>query len=324
VAIALPDLTDRRLAIAELLELRDDAEAFAEASLAPETRRSYASATRAWDAWCKAHGVVSLPADPAGLALYVAELAKRLKAGSIAVHIAAITYRQREHGFPRPLDRSPELARILAGLRRTLGVAQRRVDALVVDDARAICEQLDAEGSLAAKRDAAIVLVGIAGAFRRSELCALVVDDLNFDGRGVEIAIRRSKTDQTGRGATKIIPYTPNRLTCPVRALESWLAAAAIVRGPVFRAVDRGRVSGSPLVGGSVARIVQRRVAAAGLEGDYSGHSMRAGFVTIADAAGVSETAIIRQTLHASTAMLSRYRRTRTLWFDPPAAKLGL
>lgn len=323
MAIALPDLPEHRLTIADLLELRDDAEAFAEASLAPETRRSYASATRAWDAWCKAHDVVALPADPAGLALYVSGLARRLKAGSIAVHIAAITHRQRGRGYPRPLD-SPQLARVLAGLRRTLGVAQRRVDALVVDDARAICEQLDAEASLAAKRDAALILVGIAGAFRRSELCALVVADLNFVAGGVEIQIRRSKTDQTGRGATKVIPFGSRLLTCPVRALESWLAAATIVDGPVFRAVDRGRVSSLPLVGGSVARIVQRRVAAAGLAGDYAGHSMRAGFITIADAAGVSETAIIRQTLHATTAQLARYRRPRTLWNDPPAARLGL
>jgi integrase len=151
-----------------------------------------------------------------------------------------------------------------------------------------------------------------------------VVKDLAFTADGLEVTVRRSKTDQEGRGMLKALPYSGTPDVCPVRALRAWLDGAGITEGPVFREVDRhGRVGAVALSGQSVSTIVKGAAVAAGIEAErVSGHSLRAGFVTQAKVARKDEAAIMRQTGHRSVAMVRKYDRRASLWTDNAAAGL--
>jgi integrase len=177
--------------------------------------------------------------------------------------------------------------------------------------------------SLKDVRDRALLLVGFAGGFRRSEFVAINCTDIESVRQGVVIHVRRSKTDQEGVGRKIGIPHGRTRW-CPVAALNDWLERAGIEDGPVFRPVDRhGRVQGQRLSGEAVSLVVKERVAAIGLEpNEFSGHSLRAGLATSAAAAGVSSWKIRQQTGHASDAMLARYIRDGELFVDNAVAVL--
>jgi integrase len=179
------------------------------------------------------------------------------------------------------------------------------------------------EGLIGA-RDRALVLLGFAGAFRRSELVGLDIADCAFGRDGLTVTLRRSKTDQEGQGRRIGIPYGANPETCPVRCVQAWIEQAAT--GPLFRSINRhGQVQQQRLSGNDVARIVKKLATRAGLDATtYAGHSLRAGHATSAAAAGASERAIMRQTGHRSVQMVRRYIRAGTLFSDNSAGKLGL
>ena len=166
---------------------------------------------------------------------------------------------------------------------------------------------------------------GFAGAFRRSELVALNVDDLVFGEQGVVVTLRRSKTDQTGAGRQVAVPYGRHADTCPVTALRAWLEAATITEGPVFVSVDRHGNADGRLSDRAVALVVKHYAKAIGRdENDFAGHSLRAGFATEAARAGAQELDIMRTTGHKSLPMLRRYIREGNLWRGNAASKLGL
>ena len=175
-------------------------------------------------------------------------------------------------------------------------------------------------------RDRALLLIGFAGGFRRSELAAIDVEHVSETTDGLVIRIPRSKTDPEGQGSSIALPFSSAAATCPVRSYRAWLAASGITSGPVFRAIDRhGRLGTGRLDSGSVARILQRAARAAGLDAKlYAGHSLRAGFATQAYLNGAPELAIMRQTRHQSLDTVRKYIRDRSLFRDNPAAKLGL
>lgn len=175
-------------------------------------------------------------------------------------------------------------------------------------------------------RDRALIGLGFAGGFRRSELVALDVADLTFVADGLEALVRRSKTDQEGKGLTKNVASVRDPSMCPVSAVRAWLELAGIGAGPVFRPINRhGRVSGKRLTAHAVAVILKRAATAAGLPvRDLSGHSLRAGFVTESKKHGADDAAIMDQTGHTSLAMLQRYHRRTRKWEKPASAKLGL
>ncbi|MEZ4339082.1 MAG: site-specific integrase [Sandaracinaceae bacterium] len=176
------------------------------------------------------------------------------------------------------------------------------------------------------KRDRALLTLGFAGAFRRSELVALDVEDLRFAGEGIEVLIRRSKTDQEAEGAEVGIPFGSDPATCPVRSTRAWLEDAMHGADALFRSVSRhGRVGGR-LSGRDVARIVKRAALRAGLDpADFAGHSLRAGLATSAAKAGKNDRAIMRQGRWRSRAMVDRYvRDAKLLDEDNAAAGIGL
>lgn len=179
---------------------------------------------------------------------------------------------------------------------------------------------------LLAARNRALLLIGCSGGFRRSELVALDIADIVDTREGLELTLRRSKTDQEGTGVVVAVPYGSHPETCPVRALRAWLTLSGITEGPVWREVDRhGNMGAARLHADSVGRIIKRACALAGLDPTrYSGHSMRSGMATAAAAGGAPERAIMRQGRWSSRAMVDRYVRHGTIWQECAAAYMGL
>lgn len=175
------------------------------------------------------------------------------------------------------------------------------------------------------KRDRALILLGFAGAFRRSELAALCLADISETEDGLRVALRQSKTDQEGEGMVKGIPFGQESKTCPVRAWRAWKEVAGIESGQAFRSVNRHGQLGTSLSGRAVADMIKHRVSAAGLNPqNFSGHSLRSGLATAAAQAGVSERVIARQTGHKSMTVLRGYIREGSLFTENAAAKVGL
>ncbi len=293
------------------------AQEYARGSQAASTRRAYASDLRDFDAFCAGRGSSSFPAEPQTIALYVAASADRVKVATIRRRLAAISVRHRRAGLESPC--SHRIVRdVVSGIAREKGTAPRRVDAATLEVLRSLLLAI-AGDDLAAKRDRGIILLGFAAALRRSELAALRLEDLRFSKRGLLLCITRSKTDQEGAGAEIAIPFVENASLCAVRAVRAWIDAAAIVDGPLFRSLTpHRRVQALPIAGRDVANLVQRLARRARLDGDFSGHSLRAGFVTAAAQAKVPLDVIMRTTRHRSLAVLQGYIR-RGDAFEAPA-----
>jgi integrase len=213
----------------------------------------------------------------------------------------------------------------MAGIRRTHGIAPDQKAALLTPELRRLLAQVPAD-TLAGRRDRALLLIGFAGAFRRSELVALDLEDVVETGDGLRVTIRASKTDQEGESRELGIPFGQHPETCPVRALRAWKDASEITEGPLFRAVTRyGRLQDKRLTAQSVALIVKRAAEQAGFNPDhYAGHSLRSGLATSAAAGGAPERAIMKQTGHRSVLTVRRYIRSGSLVQENAAAYVGL
>ena len=273
--------------------------------------------------FCQASGLKSLPASTDAVVAYLTVQADTHKVSTLERRIASISQAHQAVGYPTPTS-SMEVRILMQGIRRTNGTAQHGKTAAVTADIKMMLATLP--NSLLGIRDRALLLVGFAGAFRRSELVALDVEDLEFKREGLVINVRKSKTDQEGNGRKVGIPYGSCCDTCPVRSLQRWLEQSGITSGPVFRSVNRhGNLQTGRLSDKSVALVVKRCAETAGLDSTkYSGHSLRAGLATSAAAAGASERAIMNQTGHRSLAMVRRYIREGNLFNDNAAASLGL
>jgi integrase len=212
----------------------------------------------------------------------------------------------------------------MKGIRRTKGTAPVQKAAALTADILAMVDATYA--GIIGARDRAIILLGFAGAFRRSELVGLDAADCAFGKDGLTVMLRRSKIDQEGAGRKIGIPYGANPETCPVRTLQAWLEQAAIAEGPLFRSISRhGKVGLGRLSGIDVARVVKKLAQRAGLDAaKYAGHSLRAGHATTAAIAGASERSIMNQTGHRSVQMVRRYIRDGSLFRENSAGKLGL
>jgi integrase len=297
---------------------------FIRASKADSTLRGYQSDWRDFCAWCEAHGgLCPLPAAAESVAAYIAECAGHLKPGSIQRRLNAIAEAHKAAGLDSPTH-AAIVRNTLKGIRRTLGTAPAQKTAALTDDIRAMIDATDA--GIIGARDRALVLLGFAGAFRRSELVRLDVEDCAFGKDGLTVTLRRSKVDQEAQGRKVGIPYGSNPETCPVRTVQAWLELAGVTAGPLFRSINRhGRVQTGRLSGIDVARVTKKLAARAGLDpAKYAGHSLRAGHATAAAIAGASERSIMRQTGHRSVQMVRRYIRDGNLFRENSAGKLGL
>src|SRR5579884_3197746 len=258
------------------LPLLDQVREFIRASKAENTLRGYESDWRDFCAWCERSSLNPLPATAEVVASYIAECSGRLKVGSIQRRLNAISEAHMAVRLESPTH-AAVVRNTMKGIRRTLGTAPAQKAPALIDDVRALVDVADT--GLIGLRDRALILIGFAGAFRRSELVGLDVQDCAFSRDGLTITLRRSKTDQDGIGRKIGIPYGANPGTCPVRVLQSWLEQAGISDGPVFRSVNRhSKVQAGGLNGKDVARLVKKLASRAGLAAEqYAGHSLRAG-----------------------------------------------
>lgn len=321
---------------ARLAALSEAAQQLVEAAKAPNTLRAYRSDWRHFTEWCAGQGLDALPAEPATVALYVADLAgSGALASTIQRRLSSISQAHQAHGTGQPSRTDGPLPsptsdyrvrQVMRGVRRTLGVAPRnQKDPLDAGGLRRLVETCPAD-TMAGRRDRALLLVGHLGAFRRSELVALDVDDLEWRRDGLRIHVRRSKTDQEAEGLVKAVPRGRDATICAVRALEGWIAAAEIASGPLWHGVDRhDNVRPGRLTDRAVALVVKRACLRAGLDPDrHAGHSLRSGFATAAAEGGAPERAIMRQGGWTSEAMVRRYIRMADLFRDNAATFIDL
>lgn len=270
--------------------------------------------TRSYDASIRhfiLHGG-SVPATPTMVAEYLASMAGTLAVATLQHRLIAIHRAHTDSGLPSPVMDNL-VKRTMQGIRRTLGTTQRRVTALLKDDLLEMMVHVDQQMPMRAARDKALILVGFAGAFRRSELVGLQCEDMTQYDSGVELLLRRSKTDQEGAGRTVFIPYARGS-RCPVKVLKNWLTVAGIDSGPLFRPINRhDQVVGSKaLTPQSVALIVKaavRMMAGDDAAQKVAGHSLRAGYCTEAATVGLQPYQIREQTGHRSDVTLARYIR---------------
>ncbi len=280
------------------------------AAHAANTLRAYRSDIHHFIGWGG-----KIPATAECVARYVAHHARTLSCATLSRRVVAIGQAHTTQGLPSPTQ-SALVRATLQGIRRTLGNTSHQVAALQKNDLVKIVGKLH---GLRGLRDKALLLIGFAGAMRRSELVALDIEDVQFVTEGILIRLRRSKTDQEGYGRHIAIPYVKGR-HCPCRALLLWLKVSGIETGALFRGISRfEQLLTRRLSPQSVALIIKQRVELAGLNPSlYSGHSLRAGFVTNAARSGASSTSIRNQTGHQSDAMMQGYIRSSQLFFDNP------
>lgn len=300
------------------------ADGYIQRSKAANTLKAYQSDWASFEAFCRKHHQPSLPATPETVAGYAAQMAEHLKANTVERRLTAISQAHQFAGYANPAE--SKLVRILmAGIRRVKGTAQQGKQPLSPELLRRMLT--DQPQHLRAIRDRALLLVGFAGAFRRSELVGLTYNDVRFTNDGLTITIAHSKTDQRGDGHTIGIPYGTRPDTCPVRALRMWLERSNIAGGHLFRSIGRwgSEVSPSPISDHQLAKIIKALARQAGLEaGAFSGHSLRSGLATSAAEGGASERSIMEQTRHKSLTQVRKYIRRGNLFIDNAAAKSGL
>ncbi|MFC8181684.1 tyrosine-type recombinase/integrase [Rhodococcus sp. NPDC057297] len=349
-----------------------------ESSRSEGTRRTYAAGWRRFVGWCEREGHGALPAHPVTVAAYLVDAADtRTEAGERAyavatfgTWIAAINHQHRTTGHLSPSAHELVTA-TLSGIRREYAAAGDRPrtarDPLLVDDikvlvstARERCRGWADE--VLERRDSAILLLGFAGAFRRSELSDLVCGDVTVHRHdGLHVRLRKSKTDQEGRGAVKALPYTDSHETCPPCAYVRWVQVVAAfdaggrpsvirvlrrreqftghvcrggvprtaARAPLLRAVAKnGNLGTSPLSGAAIHQTIRRRAEHAGYDptalAKLGGHSLRAGFVTQGTRNGADGSAIARQTGHASLDSVEVYRREHAPLVGNAVTEIGL
>lgn len=321
----------------DLEEIGARAAELARYSRSPATERAYRSDWTDFAGWCERAGLPALPAAATTVGAYLSDRAGSLKVATLSRRIAAITaaHRMAGQGFD---GAHPAISRVLSGIRRRYGSRQAAKTAILTEDLRRIVRALPAD--LAGLRDKAVLLVGFAGAFRRSELVAIDYGDVILSGAGLVITIRRSKTDQEGVGRQVGIPRSrKNSSTCPVAALEAWLnatdALSAIVNAemglgqprlerPVFRAIDHGK-PGARLSGKAVAKIVKRAAQRVGFDPTkFAGHSLRSGFATSAARGGADLACIMQQTGHKNADVARRYIQAGQLLQNPASKAVKL
>jgi integrase len=307
-------------------ELIRKAKRFVASAKSPATLKAYRNDWRDFETWCRMHNLPPLPSTPEIIALYISDRASTHAVGTITRRLTAITKAHQAVGHKESPASTHHfiVGETLKGIRRALGTKQNGKAPLLSEDIRRIVAS--SPDRMLGLRDSALILVGFAGAFRRSELAQILVSDLSFSKDGVVIDLRVSKTDQEGAGRKVGIPYGQDSNTCPVRSLHAWLEAAKVAEGSVFRRVDRnGHPSRRGLHKNSIGKILKRAAARAGMDVDsLGGHSLRAGCVTQAAMNGVREFVIMRQTGHKTVSTLRRYIRSGEIFRENAAAGLGI
>ena len=284
-------------------------------SKAFNTIRAYKADIASFIGFCNKHNLKFLPADPNIVSLYLTYSSKTLKFSSLKRRLASISMYHKTRGHY--LDtKHPIISENLLGIKRIKGSIQIGKKPLLINDLKLIIQAINKDNITEFKKiqNKTLILVGFAGGFRRSELVALLVEDIDFVEEGMKILIRRSKTDQSGEGFVKGIPYFTNQEYCPVLNLKKYLKELKINSGKVFDICDK-----------SVALKIKKYAMLAGLDyKKYAGHSLRSGFATSAAEVGVEERNIMAMTGHKSTEMVRRYIKEANLFTNNALNKIKI
>ena len=279
------------------------------------TIRAYQSDYNDFSLFCTKNGFQAMPTEPKILSLYITHLASYSKFSTLKRRLASISIIHKTKGHY--IDtKHPIIVENLMGIKRTNGSNQKGKKPLLINDLKQLIQAIDKskEKNIRKIRDKAIILIGFSGGFRRSELVDIEYEDIEFVEEGVKIFVKRSKTDQSGEGMTKAIPYFNNINFCPVKALNKWVVEAELKDGKIFNISDK-----------NVALIIKKYANYAGLDAHkYAGHSLRSGFATSTAESGAEERNIMAMTGHKSTEMVRRYIKEANLFKNNALNKIKL
>ena len=284
-------------------------------SKSKNTLRAYKADYKDFDIFCSKNNFQSMPADPKILSLYLTHLSKNSKFSTLKRRLASISSIHRIKGHYIDI-KHPIIIENLLGIKRNKGIKQTSKKPLLINEIKLIIDVINNSNIklLRRIRDKALILLGFSGGFRRSELVNLEYEDLDFVSEGVKIFIKRSKTDQSGEGMTKALPYFPTATYCPVENLKTWLTHSNIENGKIFNISDK-----------SVAIIIKKYANLAGLDArKYAGHSLRSGFATSTAEKGAEERSIMAMTGHKSNQMVRRYIQEANLFKNNALNKIKI
>ena len=296
-------------------------------SKANNTLRAYKSDFKDFGAFCSRHGLNSLPTEPKIVSLYLTHLSKNSKFSTLRRRLVSISMVHKLKGHY--LDtKHPIIVENLMGIRRVKGSIQKGKKPILINHLKLIINSINEQNSNDIKklRDKALILIGFGGGFRRTELTSIDYEDLEFVPEGLKIIVRKSKTDQFGEGMIKGLPYFNDKNYCPVINLREWLEISNIKSGPVFRRFSKGSVlTDKRLTDQSVVLLLKEYLRIAGIENkNFSGHSLRSGFATVAADSGADERSIMAMTGHKTSQMVRRYIREANLFKNNALNKIKL
>ena len=284
-------------------------------SKSKNTLRAYKADYNDFALFCSKNNLQSMPTKPQIMSLYLTHLSKSLKYSTLKRRLASISILHKMKGHY--IDtKHPIIIENLMGIKRTIGSHQKGKKPLLINDLKFLIEAIHQsnEKDLKKIRDKALILVGFSGGFRRSELVDIENEDIEFVEEGVKIFVKRSKTDQSGEGMIKAIPYFDNENFCPVKALKNWIEESNLKNSKIFNISDK-----------SVALIIKKYANYAGLDGHkYAGHSLRSGFATSTAESGAEERNIMAMTGHKSTEMVRRYIKEANLFKNNALNKIKI
>ena len=279
------------------------------------TLRAYQSDFNDFSLFCSRNGFDSMPTQPKILALYLTELSSKSKFSTLKRRLASISILHKIKGHY--IDtKHPIIMENLMGIKRVKGSNQKGKKPILISNLKQLINAIDEsnEKNIRKSRDKAIILIGFSGGFRRSELVNIENEDVEFVEEGVKIYVKRSKTDQSGEGMIKAIPYFDNNQFCPVIALKNWLKILDKSQHKIFNISDK-----------NVALIIKKYANLAGLDSKkYAGHSLRSGFATSTAESGAEERNIMAMTGHKSTEMVRRYIKEANLFKNNALNKIKI
>jgi site-specific recombinase XerD len=279
------------------------------------TIRAYKSDFNHFLDFCKKNNFKPLPADPKIVSFYITHLSSNSKVSTLRRRLASISVIHKIKGHYIDI-KHPLIIENLMGIQRKKGVFQKSKNPILINELKEIINAIEKleKKEIKKARDKALILIGFSGGFRRSELVSIEIEDLEFTKEGIKIFIKRSKTDQSGEGMIKAIPYFKDKNFCPIYFLKKWIEISKINKGLIFDISDK-----------MVAILIKRYLSAAGFDPKkYSGHSLRSGFATVAADSGADEKSIMTMTGHKTTQMVRRYIKESNLFKNNALNKINL
>ena len=313
--------------ITDIKKLHEDTLNNLKLSKAKNTLRAYKSDFKDFGSFCAKHGFNSMPSEPKVVSLYLTHLSTNSKISTLRRRLVSISVVHKLKGYY--LDtKHPIIIENLMGIKRKKGSIQTGKKPILINHLKQIINVIDEQKVEKIKkiRNRTLILTGFGGGFRRTELISIDYEDLDFVDEGVKITLRKSKTDQFGEGLVKGLPYFTNEKYCPVTSLKNWINLSNIKTGPIFRRFAKGSIlTGHRLTDQSVVLIIKDCLKLAGIENqNFSGHSLRSGFATVAAESGADERSIMAMTGHKTTQMVRRYIREANIFKNNALNKIKL